>query len=62
MAKKTAFDADKYRDDLVSTFDRVTLDAGLSKRDAAELALDIAGEFKMRAEGLNEEVDADEDE
>lgn len=64
MPKKLSrppFDSDAYRQKLIDDFDADTLDAGLDKRDAAELALDLAAEFKLRAEGLNDEADNDDE-
>lgn len=56
-----AFNRDRYSQGLVDDFDKATLDAGLSKRDAAQLALDLAADFKQRAEQLNDEADGDDD-
>lgn len=47
-------------EEFTTAFDTRTLDAAISKRDAAEIALDIAAEFKERAAGLTDEANHDE--
>ena len=46
-------------EEFTSDFDTRTLNAKVSKRDAAEMARTIAEEFRLRADTLDEEADAD---
>lgn len=45
--------------EITSDVDRWTLDAGLSRRDAAQIYREIASECRDRANGLDEEAEAD---
>lgn len=44
---------------LLSDVDRRTLDEGISRRDAARIYREIAAECRDRANGLEQEADAD---
>ena len=59
MSKESLFD--ELSEEFTGIVDSRTLRDGMSKRDAAELYRDLAGEFRMRAEGLEDEADNDDD-
>lgn len=52
---------EEMADEFTQAFDRTTLATGIGKREAADMALEIAARFKERSECLTEEADAEDE-